>query len=93
MAKSHKQVRQPVSTFVPMRSGLPISIHPGVTWDRKLNKWRASITRNGKTRHLGSYVDELQAKAAFDEARENLKVVNGIELHESLKYKNHEKLS
>lgn len=87
MAKSHKQARQLPSTAVPMRTGNPISIHTGVTWLPLLNKWKAQITRNGVTKSLGTYTDELQAKAAFDEARESLRIVNRIELNESLKYK------
>lgn len=70
MAQSHKQSRQPVSTFVPMRSGNPISIYPGVTWDKILKKWRASITRDKKTKHLGTFVNEADAVEAYDIAAE-----------------------
>jgi hypothetical protein len=36
----------------------------GVYWDKRRNKWRASVTTNGKTRHLG-YRDTIDEAAAL----------------------------
>lgn len=80
MAQSHRQSRKPVSTFVPMRSGLPISIYPGVTWDKTLKKWRASITRDKKTKHLGTFVNEADAAEAYDIAAEKHKKLKQSDL-------------
>jgi len=42
----------------------------GVHWDKRKRKWRASITVNGKSRHLGYFDVEEDAAGAYD--RENL---------------------
>ena len=54
---------------VPPRRGVT-SEHKGVSWDVSKKKWKASIWANGKTVHLGLYVDEddaAQAVADFQE--------------------------
>ena len=40
------------------------SEHKGVSWNKSAKKWRASVRANGKTVHLGSYVDEDDAARA-----------------------------
>jgi len=37
------------------------SKYTGVSWHKKSNKWRAMIKVNGKKKHLGSFINELQA--------------------------------
>ena len=47
------------------------SIYRGVNWDKRQNKWRAQISINGKTIHLGCFEDENEAGfmylTAYDE--------------------------
>lgn len=40
----------------------------GVTLDKRRGKWFARIKVNGKTRHLGAYVNESDAARAYDAA-------------------------
>jgi len=40
----------------------------GVCWHKKAGKWVASITVDGKTRHLGLFVDIEDAAKAYDSA-------------------------
>jgi len=40
----------------------------GVFWHKVTKKWHAQITLNGKRIHLGLFVSELAAAAAYDEA-------------------------
>jgi len=42
----------------------------GVFWDGTYNKWRASISINGKKRYFGSYYDIEDARKAVEDARE-----------------------
>ena len=37
------------------------SIYKGVHWDKQRNKWRAQISINGKTKHIGWFDDENEA--------------------------------
>ena len=37
------------------------SIYKGVTWHKSMNKWRSSISINGKTKNLGYFDDENEA--------------------------------
>lgn len=46
------------------------SKYKGVSWDKARNLWRAQIKRNGKTKNLGLYSLELDAKIAYDKALE-----------------------
>lgn len=40
----------------------------GVTYAKDRNKWRAFITVNGEKKHLGQYVNEIDAAKARDVA-------------------------
>jgi len=40
----------------------------GVYWIKKINKWRASITINGKYISIGFFLTEIEAAKAYDEA-------------------------
>lgn len=42
------------------------SKYKGVSWDKKLNKWRAMISINGKLKHLGYFNCELLAYQAYE---------------------------
>lgn len=44
------------------------STFKGVCWDKYINKWKASITSEGKTRHLGRFKDEIDAAKAYNKA-------------------------
>lgn len=72
MQQSHKKARQLPTSAVPMRTGNPISKYPGVIWDKSLGQWRASITRNKKTKHLGTFPahKEMDAAQAYMDAAE-----------------------
>ena len=39
----------------------------GVTWNKQTGKWRATISVDGKTKHLGYFDDILEAAKAYDE--------------------------
>ena len=41
------------------------SKYAGVCWDKKDNKWRSSISINGKKKYLGLFKCELEASAAY----------------------------
>ena len=43
-----------------------------VGWDKKSSKWRASCRVDGKTKHLGSFDDEIEAARAFDAATKDI---------------------
>ena len=42
----------------------------GYHWDKKNNKWRARIKINGKTKHLGRFTEEEDARQAYLNAKE-----------------------
>lgn len=44
------------------------SKYKGVTWDKDLKKWRASIKAEGKRKHLGCFVLEDDAAKAYNKA-------------------------
>ena len=41
------------------------SIHKGVSWNKQMKKWKASIMIDGKSIYLGLYSDELEAAKAY----------------------------
>jgi hypothetical protein len=43
------------------------SQYTGVIWYKNLNKWRASITINGKSTHLGYFMSEKEAAKAYSD--------------------------
>ena len=47
----------------------------GYTWDKKRNKWQASIGLNGKNEYLGLFEKEEDARAAYLEAKARLHVM------------------
>lgn len=48
------------------------SIYKGVYWDKKNEKWMASITFNYKTIWLGRHADEIEAAKVYDEKAKEL---------------------
>jgi len=48
------------------------SKYTGVHWYKITNKWRAVIVINGKQKHLGYFVDELEASEAYQKELNNL---------------------
>jgi hypothetical protein len=48
------------------------SRYKGVSWCGQTNKWKAYITKHGKTQNLGSFYDEMAAAEAYDEAANKL---------------------
>jgi len=53
------------------------SQYTGVCFDTQSKKWKAQISVNGKKKHLGYYVTEAEAGAAFVRARSNDKAQYG----------------
>ena len=41
----------------------------GYFWDTRANKWRAGIKIDGKSKHLGFFLDEQAARIAYVEAK------------------------
>ena len=48
------------------------SIYTGVSWDKRYNKWRSNITVNGKLKHLGYFINELEASEVYKKELNNL---------------------
>ena len=48
------------------------SKYVGVTWCKRYNKWRSRIVINGKLKHLGYFINELEASKAYQEKLNNL---------------------
>lgn len=44
------------------------SRYPGVYWSKCYSKWVANIRLNGKTKHLGYFLDEREAAKAYEKA-------------------------
>jgi hypothetical protein len=44
------------------------SMYKGIYYDRRDKVWCARITCNGKTTHLGSFKDEIEAAKTYDQA-------------------------
>jgi hypothetical protein len=45
----------------------------GVSWDKQLGKWRATMQHDKKAQHLGSFDDEHEAARAYDERARQLR--------------------
>lgn len=41
------------------------SIYPGTTWSKQIGRWVSHIEIDGKTRHLGSFSNELDAATTY----------------------------
>jgi len=48
------------------------SFYKGVYWNEKNKKWKVSIMKNGKSRHLGYFALEIDAAIAYDKAATEL---------------------
>lgn len=48
------------------------SKYKGVCWDKRLSKWKAEIKIHGKKKHLGVFISEEDAAAAYDAAAREL---------------------
>jgi len=46
--------------------------HLGVHYSKRINRWIAQIRSDGKTRHIGCFVDEQEAAAAYLAAKRQL---------------------
>ena len=44
------------------------SLYKGVTWNKMARKWKATVTRDKRQRHLGYFTDEIAAARAYDSA-------------------------
>jgi hypothetical protein len=42
------------------------SKYTGVSWNKRYSKWRSSIVIKGRTKHLGYFTDEEEAKEAYE---------------------------
>jgi hypothetical protein len=60
------------------------SVHKGVTWDKKRQKWAAAKEVKGKKYHLGRFDNELDAAEAYKKAQQNID--NGIEAIQKRQY-------
>ena len=49
-----------------------ISGYKGVSWSKKSRKWRTCIQINNKTKHLGLFIDKIQAAIIYNKAAKNL---------------------
>lgn len=48
------------------------SKYKGVTWFKRDSKWRTSICKDGKTRHIGYFQNEVDAAKAYDKKAKEL---------------------
>lgn len=49
------------------------SKYVGVNWNKRIKKWSANIHINSKIKYLGSFINELDASNAYQEALNKLK--------------------
>lgn len=47
----------------------------GISWNKTANKWQARICVNGKSKSLGYYVNEEDARSAYLAAKEDLHIM------------------
>ena len=52
--------------YVPKKKRVASSRFRGVNWDKTNQRWLAKIYFAGKSKHIGSYVDETEAARAYD---------------------------
>ena len=52
--------------YVPKKKRVASSRFRGVSWNTMRQKWEAKISIAGKSKHIGSYVDETEAARAYD---------------------------
>lgn len=50
------------------RTSFGSSRFKGVSWNKRISRWRATIKIKGKTKELGHYVNETDAARAYDRA-------------------------
>ena len=50
------------------------SKYTGVSWSKKMNKWKVQIHFNAKTKHLGYFNNELEASNVYQNKLKTLKV-------------------
>ena len=48
-----------------------ISKFIGVSWFKQTKKWKAQITIDGKSKHLGYFISEIKASEAYQKAFKN----------------------
>ena len=54
------------AVFVTKNKRVASSRFIGVCWDKTYQRWRAEFGISGKTKFIGSYVDEMEAARAYD---------------------------
>lgn len=50
------------------------SKYVGVSWSNSSKKWKSAIKINGKTKHLGFFIDELEASQAYQNELNKIKL-------------------
>ena len=84
-AKAKTQNHHQVSSSSSSSSSLPRrSKYVGVSWDKKMKKWRAEIKIDGKSKSLGLYHDEKEAARMYDEQAALLGRSVNFPLHEGM---------
>ena len=68
-----------------------VSKYIGVSWDKKVDKWRSAISQEGKSVYLGTYAIEEEAAEAYQEALRKIllgeKITQYINPTKTSKYK------
>tara|TARA_R110000737_G_C14550473_1_gene480567 strand:- start:503 stop:1012 length:510 start_codon:yes stop_codon:yes gene_type:complete len=52
------------------------SKYTGVCWNKRDKKWQSNITINGSQKHLGLFIDELEASKAYQNALKSIPTIN-----------------